>query len=103
KLVDVSEVVKKRQVHGTGFVERSEASDHLAAASGIDQYRSHQRRQFGQRRGSRLLKEYRLRHSTRRSPAGLHWKAGSKKWSRDPPVVLRGSRYADRRSASSHL
>ena len=37
----------------------------------IDQYRSHQRRQFGQRRGSRLLEEYRLRHSTRRSPAGL--------------------------------
>ena len=90
ELIGVSEVVEKRQMHGTGFVERSEAPDHLTAASGVDQYRSRQRGQFGQRRGRRLLEEYRLRHSTRRSPADLHTRAPAPKKRSRTLLLFRG-------------
>ena len=90
ELIGVFEVVEKRQMHGTGFVERSEAPDHLTAPSGVDQYRSRQRGQFGQRRGRRLLEEYRLRHSTRRSPAGLHIRAPAPKKRSRPLLLFRG-------------
>ena len=72
ELVGVFEIVEKRQMHRTGFVERSEPPDDVAAPSGIDQYRPRQRGNLGQRRRRRLLEEYRLRHSTRRSPACDH-------------------------------
>src|SRR6266850_4452266 len=90
ELIGVFEVVEKRQMHGTGFVKRSEGPDHLTAASGVDQYRSRQRRQFGQRRGSRLLEEYRLRHSTRRSPADLHTRVPAPKKRSRTLLLFRG-------------
>src|SRR5439155_13499855 len=101
ELIGVFEVVEKRQMHGAGLVERSEAPDHLAAASGVDQYRSRQRGQFGQRRGRRLLEEYRLRHSTRRSPAGIHTgRPAPNKRSRTMFLFPGRSGYADLTSVS---
>src|SRR6266478_2136205 len=70
ELVGVFQVVEKCQMHRAGFVERSQPPDLLAAARWIDQTRLRQRGDIGQRRGRWSLKKSRLRHSTRRGPAG---------------------------------
>ncbi len=75
ELVGVFEIVEKRQMHGPGFVERSQPPDGAAALRGISQYRLCQRGDISQRRRRRLLEEVRLRHSTRRSPAAVHTRA----------------------------
>ena len=50
ELVGIFQIVEKRQMHRSGFVERSQAPDLLAAAGRIDQMRLRQRGDFGQRR-----------------------------------------------------
>jgi len=70
ELVGVFEVVEERQMHGAGFVQRSQSLDLPFAQRRVNQYRLRQRGNLGQRRRRGLFEEYRLRHSTRRSPAG---------------------------------
>src|SRR5207237_10543978 len=77
-------------VDGDGCVERSDAPDHTAALCGVDQHRSRQRGQLGQRRGKRLLEKYRLRHSIRRSPADLHTRVPAPKKRSRPLLLFRG-------------
>jgi hypothetical protein len=50
QLLDVFQIIEKRQVHRAGFIERSEPLDLLATAGGIDQMRLRQRGDFSQRR-----------------------------------------------------
>ena len=84
ELIGIFEVVEKRQMHRTRLVERSETPDDMRALRGIDQCRPCQRGNLGQRRCRRLLKEYRLRHSTRRGPVGLHTGAPALKYQNRP-------------------
>src|SRR6266850_1358046 len=72
ELVGVFQVVEKCQMYRAGFVERRQPPDLLTTARRIDQTRLRQRGDIGQRRRRWLLKKSRLRHSTRRGPAGYN-------------------------------
>src|ERR1035437_2943675 len=75
ELAGVFQVVEERQMHRPGFVERSQPPDLPAAPRCIDQTRLRQRGDIGQRRRRRLFEKCRLRHPTRRGPAGDRTKA----------------------------
>src|ERR1700682_1045958 len=70
KLAGVFQIVEKRQMHRAGFFQRRQPPDLFAAPRRLGQKRRRQRSDIGQRRKRRLFKECRLRHSTRRGPAG---------------------------------
>ena len=93
ELIGVSEVVEKRQMHGTGLVERSEP-DHLTTVRGRPiPLPSTRPARPASRKG--LLEKYRLRHSTRRSPAGLHTRVPAPKKRSRPLLLFRGVLIAD--------
>src|ERR1700687_1459691 len=102
ELVGIFQVVEKRQMHRAGFVERSQPPDLLAAPRRIDQTRLRQRGDISQRRRRRLLKKSRLRHSTRRGPAGYRTRA-SVLMNQNRTVFYRFDAFSSREPVSTSL